>query len=574
MTQLLAELTIRNFAIIDELTFSFKEGLTVLTGETGAGKSIIIDAIGLLAGGRGSTEFIRYEAEKAELEGLFFVEPNHPVCAKLTEYGCPAEEGNIILTRDIYKNGKSVCRVNGKLVTIALLREIAASLIDIHGQNEHQILLNEDKHLSLLDQYGGQEIEKALHAYQELFAKFEKTQKQLKQLSQNEQENAHRIDLLQFQLNEIQSANLAPNEDEELKLEKQKLIHFEQLFKQLQLTYDALQGEQKGMDWLGLAMSELEQVQTIDPKAKEWYDTVANAFYSLEDVVRSVRDHIHNFEFDEERLNEVESRLNEISQLKRKYGKNVSEIVEYAASIEDELDRLQNRETHIEELTKHLRSIELDLAIEAKNLQEIREKYAKQLTDDIHQQLKDLYMDKTKFKVKFNPSAQYTKYGQGSAIFLLSPNPGEPLKPLSKVASGGELSRIMLAIKSIFSKHQHITSIIFDEVDTGVSGRVAQSMGEKMYELSVDSQVLCISHLPQVAAMADSHYYIAKNIENERTTAEVKILACEERIDEIGKMMSGTEITEATRQHAKELIAYGERYKQAFLQNRKKSVQV
>ncbi|MET3699177.1 DNA replication and repair protein RecN [Bacillus oleivorans] len=571
---MLAELTIRNFAIIDELTFSFKEGLTVLTGETGAGKSIIIDAIGLLAGGRGSAEFIRHDAEKTELGGLFFVDPKHPVCAKLTEYGCPVEEGNIILNRDIYKNGKSVCRVNGKLVTIALLREIAASLIDIHGQNEHQILLNEDEHLSLLDQYGGKEIGQALQAYQELFFDYEKIQKQLKQLSQNEQENAHRIDLLQFQLNEIQSANLAPNEDEELKLEKQKLIHFEQLYKQLQLTYDALQGDQKGMDWLGLAMSELEQVQTIDPQAKEWYDTVANAYYSLEDVVRSVRDQIHNFEFDEERLNEVESRLNEISQLKRKYGKNVSEILEYAAAIEEELDRLENRESHIEGLTKQLRSIELDLAIEAKNLQEIREKYSVQLTEDIHQQLKDLYMDKTKFKVEFKPSSQYSSHGQGAAVFLLSPNPGEPLKPLSKVASGGELSRIMLAIKSIFSKHQQITSIIFDEVDTGVSGRVAQSMGEKIYELSVNSQVLCISHLPQVAAMADSHFYIAKLIENDRTKTEVKILGTEDRIDEIGKMMSGTEITQATKQHAKELIVYGERYKKVFLQNKRKLIRV
>ncbi|GAA0346177.1 DNA repair protein RecN [Bacillus carboniphilus] len=567
---MLAELTIRNFAIIDELTFSFKDGLSVLTGETGAGKSIIIDAIGLLAGSRGSSEFIRHEEEKAELEGLFFVNANHPVFEKLREYGCPADEENIILRRDIYRHGKSVCRVNGKLVTIALLREIASALIDIHGQHEHQVLLNEEEHLSLLDQYGGKKIHQALSSYQEIFADYEKTKSQLKQLSQNEQENVQRIDLLQFQLNEIKNANLMANEDDDLKAEKQKLLHYEQLFKQLQISYDAIQGEQKGLDWLGMAMAELEQAQEIDPKNKEWYEAVSNAFYSLEDVARGIRDQIHTFEYDEARLNDVESRLNEIGQLKRKYGKSVSEIVEYAAGIEEELEKLQNRESHIEDLSKKLKSIELDLEVEAKNLLELRQHFANQLTKDIHKQLKDLYMDKTVFEVEFKTSTQYTKNGKGSVVFLLSPNPGEPLKPLSKIASGGELSRIMLAIKSILSKHQKITSIIFDEVDTGVSGRVAQSMGEKIYELSVQSQVLCISHLPQVAAMADSHYYIMKKIEKNRTSTTVKTLKNDEQINEIGKMMSGTEITEATKQHAKELIDYANKYKKNLKQNREK----
>lgn len=564
MKQLLAELTIRNFAIIDELTFSFKEGMSVLTGETGAGKSIIIDAIGLLAGGRGSSEFIRHEEEKAELEGLFFVEPEHPCCKKLQEYGCQADDGNIVLRREIHRNGKSVCRVNGKLITIGLLREIASFLVDIHGQHEHQVLLNEDEHLSLLDQYGGNEINQALATYQEVYFDYEKITKQLKQLNQNEQENAQRIDLLQFQLQEIKNANLIPSEDDELKAEKQKLVHFEQLYKQLQLSYDALQGEQKGLDWLGMAMSELEQAQEIDPKIKDWYEAVANAFYSMEDVARAIRDQVHTFEYDEERLNELESRLNEITQLKRKYGKSVTEIVEYASAIEEELEKLQNRESHIEELNKRLASTLLDLEVEAKHLQTVREKFAQKLINDIHQQLKDLYMDKTKFQVEFKSAEKYTRNGQGSVVFLLSPNPGEPLKPLSKVASGGELSRIMLAIKSIFSKHQQITSIIFDEVDTGVSGRVAQSMGEKIYELSVHSQVLCISHLPQVAAIADSHYFISKKIVKDRTTTTVQILQDEEQINEIGKMMSGTEITEATKQHAKELIAHAKQYKTKY----------
>ncbi|WP_243386384.1 DNA repair protein RecN [Bacillus kexueae] len=555
---MLAEISIRNFAIIESLTVSFEKGLTVLTGETGAGKSIIIDAISLLAGGRGSSEFVRYGEKKAEIEGLFLLDhEKHPCVKKCEEFGIDLQDGMVILRRDIGANGKSVCRVNGKLVTIAVLREIGRLLVDIHGQHDNQELMDEHHHLHLLDEFGGEEVKRAKGDYLELYNRYVELSNRLKRLSDNEQEMAHRLDLIQFQLNEIESAGLEPEEDVRLQEERKQIVNFEKVYKAMQNAYNALQGDQRGLDWLGVAMSHLEDVADINDTLQTLSETVSNHYYIIEDITYQLRNELDTLEFDPERLNTIESRLNEINHLKRKYGHSVDEILAYAAKIEEEIETLTNRDSHIHKIREELQSIRNDLLVEAKNISKIRKKWAKTLTEKIMEELKALYMDKTTFSVQFlteTEDVNFTQEGIDRVEFYISTNPGEPLKPLAKVASGGELSRIMLAMKSIFSKHQGITSIIFDEVDTGVSGRVAQAIGEKIYKVSEGSQVLCITHLPQVAAMADTHLFISKETKDGRTKTSVKPLEQDEKIKEIGRMIAGVEVTELTKQHAKELL--------------------
>ncbi len=561
---MLAELSIKNFAIIDSVSISFQEGFTVLTGETGAGKSIIIDAIHLLVGGRGSSDFVRHGTNRAEIEGLFLIDENARAIEKAEEFGIEVEEGMLVLRRDIYSSGKSVCRVNGKLVTISTLREIGSTLVDIHGQHEHQELLNPQIHIELLDQFGGEEIEHALKEYRSLYGEYEKVKKDLQNLTENEQAMAQRLDLLKFQYQEISAAHLEIGEDEKLENEKRKYNHFERLFQYLTTAYEALQGEQKGLDWLGLILSNLELAAEIDEEAKEMQEIVASSFYQLEDLSHSLRDKIEAMNYDPRRIDEVERRLDEINNLKRKYGQSISEILEYCAKIEEEIEIIENRESHIDKLQKKLASVEKDLLVEGKNLSILRKKAAKKLISTIEEELKALYMDKTVFEIKFSELDEYVFRPDGidEVEFYISTNPGEPTKPLAKIASGGELSRIMLALKTIFSQHQGVTSIIFDEVDTGVSGRVAQAIGEKIYQISIDSQVLSITHLPQVAALCDHHYLISKSTDGERTKTAVQPLNEEERIKEIARMISGVQITEATLDHAKEMLEIAKQTKE------------
>ncbi|TYS10499.1 DNA repair protein RecN [Bacillus subtilis] len=573
---MLAELSIKNFAIIEELTVSFERGLTVLTGETGAGKSIIIDAISLLVGGRGSSEFVRYGETKAELEGLFLLESGHPVFDVCAEQGIDVSDEMIIMRRDISTSGKSVCRVNGKLVTIASLREIGRLLLDIHGQHDNQLLMEDENHLQLLDKFAGAEAESALQTYQEGYQRYMKLLKKLKSLSESEQEMAHRLDLIQFQLEEIESAKLELNEDEQLQEERQQISNFEKIYESLQNAYNALRSEQGGLDWVGMASAQLEDISDINEPLKKLSENVSNSYYLLEDATFQMRNMLDELEYDPERLNYIETRLNEIKQLKRKYGASVEDILEYASKIEEEIDQIENRDSHLQSVKKELDSVGKDVAVEAANVSKTRKAWAKKLADEIHRELKSLYMEKstfdTEFKIRTAPRdeeapivngqpVQMTEQGIDLVKFLISTNTGEPLKSLSKVASGGELSRVMLAIKSIFSSQQDVTSIIFDEVDTGVSGRVAQAIAEKIHKVSIGSQVLCITHLPQVAAMADTHLYIAKELKDGRTTTHVKPLSKQEKVAEIGRMIAGVEVTDLTKRHAKELLRQADQVK-------------
>ena len=567
---MLLELSIRNFAIIEKQTLALHQGLTVLTGETGAGKSIIIDAIQLLVGGRGSAEFIRHGEDKAEIEGFFQLPDNsHPAISKAQEFGIESEDNAIIIQRAMYMSGKSICRINGKMVTISTLREIGRKLIDIHGQHEHQELMDPDYHLPLLDEFGGHEINEALQEYKYHYKQYHETRQSLNKLSENEQTMAHRLDLIQFQYNEIKNAGLEPDEEDRLLEERQKLSNFERVHQSLNNAYGSLNNENTGLDWVGNAMTELERIESLDEEYRQLSETVKNAFYLLEDAKSSVRTQLDMLEYEPERLHDIEARLNEINHLKRKYGNTIDKILEYGAAIEEEIDTILNRESHIEKLSKQLDAIKKEVLLAGAELTDKRKKYAKSLTDAIHQELKELYMDKAVFDVRFLELKEYDdsihENGLDTVEFYISANPGEPLKPLSKTASGGELSRIMLALKNIFSKHQGITSIIFDEVDTGVSGRVAQAIAEKIYRVSNGSQVLCISHLPQVAAMADTHLFISKEIIEGRTKTSVKPLEKAERVEEIGRMISGKELTSLTEEHVREMLDQAEHIKAAMV---------
>lgn len=552
---MLQELTIHNFAIIESLSLSFEEGMTVLTGETGAGKSIIIDALGLLVGGRGSSQLIRHGEDKLSLEGLFQLSnENQALESLLSESGIDFSDGMVVLERTVFKSGKNVCRVNGKLVTTGLLRDVGAKLLDIHTQHEHQELMQDEFHLSLLDRFAGQTLAKSVQAYQTTFAKYKQAEKEFHHFTQNERELAQRLDMLRFQEQEIATANLESGEEERLSEQKNRLVNFEKLSESLSAAYNALTGEPGGLTFTGEAMRELESASSVTSDYRALEENVASSYYQLEDAVSEIRQALDQLEFQPDELNEIENRLAELSQLKRKYGKTIDDIIQYYEEITVEIDQLENSEQSVGKLEEKVEQWKAKTKEQAESLTKIRHKAAEKLEKQIKQELNQLYMEKAVFEVHFTKSREFQETGQDEVVFYISTNPGEPAKPLSKVASGGELSRMMLALKTIFSRHQGITSIIFDEVDTGVSGRVAQAIAEKIYAVSVGSQVLCISHLPQVAAMADHHFYITKQVQNNRTITHVEKITGKEKVLEIGRMIAGTEITELAKQHAEEMI--------------------
>lgn len=557
------------------MTISFEEGLTVLTGETGAGKSIIIDAIGLLIGGRGSVEFVRHGSKRAEIEGLFSLDEKHEVYRLFQDLGIDIEEDQtVLLKREITKQGKSVCRINGKLVTLAVLRQIGQMIVDIHGQHEHQQLLQTDKHLTLLDRFAEDRIKKQKQEYTDLFKSFIKKRKSLQQLSENEQEVAQRLDLIKYQYEEIKNANLQPKEDEVLNEEKVRLANSEELFKNAHGAYESLYGDNKGLEWIMAAMNQIDEASEMDDRLHKVRETITNCYYLLEEATFSIRDYYESIEFDPDRLNEIELRLNELSQLKRKYGDTVNDVLEYASKIEEEVDTLTNRDERLQQWEEELVGLAKDLLVEGKYLTEIRKTEAQRLEEQIQIELFDLYMKNTTFNVHFHEkqftiddllslkkTLPITKHGVDDISFMVATNKGEPLKPLAKVASGGEISRMILALKKILATHEGVTSLIFDEVDTGVSGRVAQAIAEKIHHISTGSQVLCITHLPQVAAMADTHLFISKGEEGDRVTTSVKPLDENDQIEELSRMISGVEITELTKEHAKELIIQAKQIK-------------
>ncbi|BDX51074.1 DNA repair protein RecN [Enterococcus faecalis] len=553
---MLQELSVKNFAIISSLQLEFQMGMTVLTGETGAGKSIIIDAMGLLTGGRGSSDYIRQGANKCTLEGLFSMPKSQELKKLLEELGIETEEDSLVIQRDISASGKNVCRVNGRIVNITNLKRIGEYLVDIHGQNEHQELMQSERHIDMLDEFGGKKLlavkEKYTRAYQEYRALEAKVRKRQK----NEKEFAQRMDMLHFQSDEIASAQLVAGEEEQLLEERNKLNNFQKIADALTISYAALNGEDdSSLDKIGTSMNELASIESLDSEYKTLSDTVQNAYYLLQEASGDLSRLIDGLELDEGRLNEVENRLELIRQMKRKYGDSIETILSYYEEITKELAEADFLEGGTGDLEALLAEKQQAAHQQALVLRKERKRLAKELEQQILTELKELYLERTEFEVRFTELEHLQENGLDGVEFYITTNPGEPLKPLVRVASGGELSRVMLAMKTIFSQTQGITSIVFDEVDTGVSGRVAQAIADKIYQISENSQVLCITHLPQVAAVADEHYFIEKEIVAGRTETSVRILSEKERVNEIARMLAGSAITKLTIEHAQELLA-------------------
>ncbi|KAF5440856.1 DNA repair protein RecN [Pediococcus pentosaceus] len=552
---MLLELSIKDFAIIEKLDVSFNQGMTVLTGETGAGKSIIIDAVGLLAGGRGSADFVRTGADKAVLQGVFDIAEIDNTKNALIKLGIDATN-DLVITRELHKGGRSVCRINGTIVNLNSLKSVGETLIDIHGQNEHQELMDSEKHLALLDHFDEKMVGKVRAKYEEAYADYSKLNQQLNKSRKNEHEWNQRVDMLQFQVEEIKSANLMAGEDEELEKRRDQLNNFQSISDALSTSFQLLEGEDgaSAIDQIGSVMQELQSISDYDDEYQQVSDEVQSAYYALEDVTNRVRSALDAMEWNSNELDEVEQRLEVVRQLKKKYGNSIEEILNYLNKIENELNEMTGSGNNLDDLAQEVEARYQRVKKLGTQLTEMRQRMALALEAAIREQLSGLYMEKTQFKVQFTPKAEPDRTGFDGVEFLIQPNPGEDLKPLAKIASGGELSRIMLALKTIFARNEGVTSIIFDEVDTGVSGRVAQAIADKIHEISAHSQVLCISHLPQVAARADHQLHVAKKVVDGRTMTNLTVLNDEGRVNEIAKMLAGVNITELSLEHARELL--------------------
>ncbi|AIQ64750.1 DNA recombination protein RecN [Paenibacillus stellifer] len=568
---MLETLSIRNLAVVESVDVHFYPGFHVLTGETGAGKSIIIDALGMIAGARGSADSIRYGCEKAEMEALFNLPDDHSVWATLERLGIRAQkEEHLIIRRELNAQGKSTSRVNGQMVNLTMLREIGEQLVNIHGQHEHQNLLRPDRHLSLLDTYGEAVIGPLKTDYQVKYSKFAAVEKELRELQDSSQRAYQMLDLYRFQLEEISAAALKPGEDELLSDERVKLAHSEKMMDSISGAYELLNGRQ-GLEAIGNVISMLEDVVRFDEKAlRPLLEQLQSSYYQLEDASFQLRDYREDIEFNPARLEEVETRLDLINTLRRKYGDSVEQILAHFEQITRETDLLENKDEYLAKLTAKRDGLLSELMASAEHLSAARRKCASELAFQVERELKDLQMERTTLEVKLDyledprgvevdgRRIRLTRQGIDNAEFMISPNPGEPLRPLSKIASGGELSRIMLAMKSIFARHEDIPVLIFDEVDTGVSGRAAQSIADKLYKLSSTCQVFSITHLPQVACMADHQYLIRKKVEDGRTMTEVEPLNEQGRVMEMARMLGGVEITEKTLHHAQEMLGLAE----------------
>ncbi len=553
---MLVEMTIENFAIIESLTLSFHEGMTTLTGETGAGKSIIIDALGLLAGSRASVDVIRQGADRCHLEGVFDWPKNPQFFALMQELLVNQEEDYLVVQRDIALNGKSICRVNGHVMTLANLKRIGRFLVDIQGQNEHQSLLQADQHQRLLDEFGGSDFQLALTEYKALYKEWQALAKTVLSRKKNEQSYVQRLDMLRYQVDEIEQAELVSGEEESLTEERDKLLNFQKIVDAFASVHQLLSTDDHGvLDNVSLAANELESVASFGKEYELLSESLTTVYYQLQDVAADLSRQMDLLEFDEQRLHQIEDRLEIIHQLKRKYGESVEFILAYYEKISLELLETAQSDGQLDQLESLLKEKEEQVAKKAAILHENRKEIAHRLEKAIMNELRELYMEHTQFAVRFETLTQeYNEFGKDEVLFYLSANPGEPLRPLEKVASGGEISRILLALKTVFSTSQELTSIVFDEVDTGVSGRVAQAIAEKISQIGRRSQVLCITHLPQVAAFADFQYFISKTVQNNRTKTTVVELTKEERVEEIARMLAGAEVTTLTKEHAKELL--------------------
>lgn len=550
---MLLEISIKNFAIIEEISLTFENGMTVLTGETGAGKSIIIDAMNLMLGARASLDVIRHGANKAEIEGLFSVGENPALTQILEENGIDVTE-ELIIRRDILQNGRSIGRINGQMVNLTTLRAVGQYLVDIHGQHDQEELMKPNMHIRMLDEFGNEQFADVKKHYQELFESYRQLRKRVVTKQKNEQEHKARIEMLEFQIAEIEAAALKAGEDQALNQKRDKLLNHKNIADTLTNAYVMLDDEEfSSLSNIRSAMNDLMTLEEFDADYKEMSANVSEAYYILEGVTKHLGDVIDDLDFDAGSLQQIEARLEVIYSITRKYGGSVDDVLEYYDNITKEYNLLTGNDESSDDMEKALKRLEKELIVAAEELSQERHALAKNLETEIKQELADLYMEKADFQVQFT-KGKFNRDGNEAVEFYISTNPGEGFKPLVKVASGGEISRLMLAIKSAFSRKEDKTSIVFDEVDTGVSGRVAQAIAQKIYKIGSNGQVLAISHLPQVIAIADYQFFIEKRSDENTTVSTVRLLTEEERVEEIAKMLAGSDITEMAREQARELL--------------------
>lgn len=567
---MLTELSIENFALVDRQRLPFGPGLNILTGETGAGKSILLDALGLVLGERAGAEMVRHGADRARVEAVFSVDEGASG-ARLRETlehgGVDADEGVLILSRDLSASGKSSVRINGRPATVGMLKSIGDALVDIHGQHEHQSLLAVERHADILDAWCGTETLALKAAVAEAWAELQAVAKELAGLKQDARERARNLDLLSFQRDEIDAAAPKPGEDDELTAERLRLASAEKLHAAASGAYVALHGggsvatsargggnESGGaLDGLTTAVAEIEHAARLDERLAPLLESLQNALYAGEEAARDVRNYRDEIEFNPDRLEQIETRLDTLRTLKRKYGDTLDEVLRYQGEISQRLEVLENADERIAELETLIQTRQAELDARAARLTAARKKAAGPFAEAIMRELGDLAMTATRFAVAVEARPATAK-GADHVEFLLSPNPGEPLKPLAKIASGGEISRVMLAMKSVLARIVAVPTLVFDEVDSGIGGRTGSVLGEKLARLGESAQVLCITHLPQIAARGASHLYIEKQVHGERTVVQVAPLDGDARVGEIARMLGGGG-TVTVLQHAREMLS-------------------
>ena len=529
---MIGTLHIRNIGIIEDLSIDLNRGLNVLTGETGAGKTLIIDSLQIISGGRFSKEMIRRGETNSFVE-LCMYEPEN------REF----QDGTIIVSREINNNGKNMCKINGRMVTVNELKSFMSKYIEIHGQNDNQNLLDNKLHLNYLDGFIGNDIRKTKEEYLKLYLEYNEVKKELKENFGDDKEKQRKLDLLQYQVNEIEEAGLKEKEEEELEEKRKMFLNSEKISENL-TNADSLIGE-NAIDSISMAIRALEKIENIDKKYEDTNSNLKSIYYELQELSRDINSYKEDIYFDEEERNFVEERLNLISLLKRKYGNTINEILNYKNEVLEEIDRIQNLEEYTNKLNIRKKELENKMDILADKLHSKRKEYATILSENINNELVELEMKNAKINIHVEKREEYIKTGKDNVLFYIRTNIGEEEKELSKIASGGEMSRTMLAIKKVLADSDKMPVLVFDEIDTGISGKAANSVADKLKSISKKHQVLCISHLPNIAALADYNYFISKEVTDKRTKTNIKLLEEKEVIEEIARISSG-EINDIT----------------------------
>jgi DNA repair protein RecN (Recombination protein N) len=554
---MIIQLNVKNFALIEEITINFSEGFNILSGETGAGKSIMIDAIDFVLGGKFSKNLIRTGEEKTYVEALFTLEKSK-VFEVLEELDVEYDD-ILIISRESHVSGKNLIKVNGKSLITSQLRKIRAKLLDIHGQHANQELLQRNTHISYLDEFIGSEIRNPLNKFSTLRESLIELRGEIKRIFGN-QDREKLLDYLKFQIEDIEKAKLKEDEEETLKEEYNILANAEKINNSLAISYGILSGNEEFsvIDSISKVIQELSNVENHFEKIKKNKQAIEEAFYTLEEASHEIRDMAESVVFDQDALDKVNARIYEINTYKKKYAPSIQEILDYYEKIKKEHDEIVNSEKIIQELERKEKEILSKMEEQALIIHNLRVDKSKFLEEKILRELAFVGLEKSRMEISVTREEEFNERGFDEVSFLISTNPGEPLMPLEKVLSGGELSRIMLALKCVFAEKDEIPTLIFDEIDTGISGAVAQRVGEKMYQLSKTHQVLCITHLPQIAVLSDYHYFVMKKVKDNKTFTKIKVLLKEEKEIEISKMLAGDDVTEATLNNVKEMIRLSE----------------